>query len=60
MIKKLKRLVDILGAAKVASDLGYKSPSTIYHWFKKEQIPELVFPRVEKYIKGKKNVKKRN
>lgn len=60
MIKHLKKLVDKLGAAKVASDLGYKSPSTIYHWFKNETVPNLAAARVKQYIKENKNVKKRS
>ncbi len=60
MIRQLKRLVSEFGAPWVAFKLGYRSPSTIYHWFNNGKVPAMAQVRVKQLIEENKNVKKRS
>jgi len=54
MLKQLQRVIDRIGITRVATDLGYRSTTTIRNWFNRETIPVLARKKVEIYLKKQK------
>lgn len=54
MLKQLERLVKKLGITKVASDLGYRSATTVRRWIVTGEIPELAKVKVKSYLNEQK------
>jgi hypothetical protein len=52
-LMKLKKIIEKEGMPKVASDLGYRSNTTITNWINKKKIPKVAVAKVEKYLSTK-------
>lgn len=52
MLQKLKRIVKREGLAKVSSDLGFKSQTTIAKWIRENKIPDCRKDRVALFLKN--------
>lgn len=50
MLKKLEKLIKKYGILKVASDLGYRSSTTLTHWITNGRIPDLAKEKVRTYL----------
>ena len=50
MLRKIKSRIKQIGASQVASDLGYRTPNTIYTWLRNGKVPNSAKNKVKQYL----------
>jgi vacuolar-type H+-ATPase subunit F/Vma7 len=55
MIKKIEKAIKRFGILYVTQAMGYKTPSTLRHWIRKQEVPILAHIRVEKFLEEHKS-----
>jgi hypothetical protein len=51
-LKVIEKLMSdrAISAAQLSIELGYRSPNTVYSWFRNKKIPEAAYERIQIYI----------